>query len=69
MTRAGVEEQLRALTGVAVWNLAAPAVNRPHHDGWLIFLRPRYAWYGTPEAAADALLAGHHGNGIRIGLR
>ena len=56
MTRAGVEEQLRALTGVAIWNLAAPAVIRPHRDGWLIFLRPRYAWYGTPEAAADALL-------------
>ena len=46
-----------------------PAVIRPHRDGWLIFLRARYAWYGTPEAAADALLAGHHGNGIRIGLR
>jgi len=69
VTRAGVEEQLRALTGVAVWNLAAPAVIRLHRDGWLIFLRARYAWYGTPEAAADALLAGHHGNGIRIGLR
>ena len=69
MTRVGVEEQLRALTGVAVWNLAAPAVIRPHRDGWLIFLCARYAWYGTPEAAADALLAGHHGNSIRIGLR
>ena len=69
MTRPSVEEQLRALTRVAVWNLATPAVIRPHRDGWLIFLHARYAWYGTPEAAADALLAGHHGNGIRIGLR
>jgi hypothetical protein len=64
-----VEEQLRALVGVAVWNLAAPAVIRPHHDRWLIFMCSRHAWYGTPEAAADAMLAGHHGNGIRIGLR
>jgi hypothetical protein len=69
VTRVGAEEQLRALAGVAVWNLAAPAVIRPHRDGWLIFMRAQYAWYGTPEAAADALLAGHHGNGIRIRLR
>lgn len=69
MTRADVEEQLRALAGVAVWNLSAPAVIRPHRDGWLIFPRARYTWYGTGEVAADALLAGHHGNGIRIGLR
>lgn len=69
MTRPSVEEQLRALTRVAVWNLANPAVIRPHRVGWLIFLHARYAWYGTPEAAADVLLAGHHGNGIRIGLR
>ena len=69
MTRAGAEEQLRALAGAAVWHLAAPAVIRPHRDGWLIFMRAQYAWYGTAEAAADALLAGQNGNGIRIGLR
>ena len=51
------------------WNLAAPAVIRPHRDGWLIFMRAQYAWYGTAEAAADALLSGRHGNGIRIALR
>jgi hypothetical protein len=38
VTRAGVEEQSRALAGVAVWNLAAPAVIRPHRDGWVIFM-------------------------------
>lgn len=69
MTRADVAEQLRGLAGAAVWNLAAPAVIRPHRDGWLIFMRAQYAWYGTPGAAADALLAGHHRNGIRTGLR
>ena len=69
MTRADAEEQLRALAGAAVWNLAGPAVIRHHRDGWLIFMRARYAWYGTAEAAADALLAGHNGSGIRIGLR
>ena len=68
MTRADAEEQLRALAG-AVWNLAAPAVIRHRRDGWLIFMRAQYAWYGTAEAAADALLAGQHGSGIRIGLR
>ena len=69
MTRADAEEPLRALAGAAVWNLAAPAVIRPHRDGWLIFMRAQYAWYGTAEAAADALLSGRHGNGIRIALR
>jgi hypothetical protein len=69
VTRAGAEEQLRALAGAAVWNLAAPAVVRRHRDGWLIFMRAQYGWYGTAEAAADALLAGQHGSGIRIGLR
>ncbi|HEY7015028.1 MAG TPA: hypothetical protein VH480_19860 [Streptosporangiaceae bacterium] len=69
MTPTGVEEQLRALAGAAVWNLAAPAVIRPHRDGWLIFMCSRHAWYGTREAAADAMLAGHHGNGSRIGPR
>jgi hypothetical protein len=69
VTRAGAEEQLRALAGAAVWNLAAPAVIRRHRDGWLIFMRARYGWYGTAEAAADALLACQHGSGIRIGLR
>jgi len=49
VTRTGAEEQLRALAGVAVWNLAAPAVIRPHRDGWLIFMRAQYAWYGTPR--------------------
>ncbi len=69
MSRAGAEEQLRALAGAAVWNLAAPAVIRPHRGGWLMFMRAQYGWYGTAEAAADALLAGRHGSGIRIGLR
>jgi hypothetical protein len=32
-------------------------------------MRAQYAWYGTAEAAADALLSGRHGNGIRIALR
>jgi len=50
---------------VAVRDLAVPAVIRPHRDGWLIFLRGRYAWYGTAEAAADALLAGEHQDGLR----
>jgi hypothetical protein len=46
--------------GPAVWNLAAPAVIRPHRDGWLeLHMRP----LRDAEAAADALLAGHHGNG------
>ena len=59
MTRAEAVEQLRTLGTVAVWNLAVPAVIiRPHRDGWLIFLRGGHAWYGTAEAAADALLAG-----------
>jgi len=47
VTRAGVVEQLRTLATVAVWNLAVPAVIRPHRDGWLIFMRAQYAWYGT----------------------
>jgi hypothetical protein len=61
VTRADAEEPLRALAGAAVI--------RPHRDGWLIFMRAQYAWYGTAEAAADALLSGRHGNGIRIALR
>ena len=67
MTRADAGEQLRALASAAVWNLSVPAVIRPHRDGWLIFMRARYAWYGTAEAAADALLADEHANGIPIG--
>lgn len=66
MTRAGAAERLRALTSVAVWNLAAPAVIRPYRDGWLIYMRGQHAWYGTPEAAAGALLAGMHQDGIPI---
>ena len=59
VTRAEAAEQLRTLATVAVRNLAAPAVIRPRRDGWLIFIpAPGYAWYGTAEAAADALLAG-----------
>ena len=57
MTRDEAVEQLRTLGTAAVWNLAVPAVIRPHADGWLIFLRGGHAWYGTAEAAADALLA------------
>ena len=51
MTRAEAAEQLRTLATVAVRNLAVPAVIRPHRDGWLIFMRGGYAWYGTAEAA------------------
>lgn len=69
MTRADAEEQLRALADAAVWNLAVPAVIRPHRDGWLIFLRGQYAWYGASGAAADALLAGEHRDGIPTGPR
>jgi hypothetical protein len=69
VTCADAEEQLHALAGAAVWNLADPAVIRHHRDGWLIFMRAQYGWYGTAEAAADALLAGQQGSGIRIGLR
>ena len=61
---------LRALARAAVWNLSVPAVIRPHRDGWLAFMRGRHAWYGTAEAAADALLAGeHHPGGIPVNLR
>jgi hypothetical protein len=28
----------------------------------MIFMRAQYPWYGTAEAAADALLSGCHGN-------
>ena len=69
MTRAGTDDQLRALAGTAVWTLATPAVIRPYRDGWLIFMRAQYAWYGTAEAAADALLSGCHGNRIPNALR
>ena len=48
--------------------LAAPEVEHYHREGWLIFMRGRHAWYGTAEAAADALLAGEHRDGIAIGL-
>jgi hypothetical protein len=61
--------QLRPLGTVAVRNLAVPAVIRPCRDGWLIFLPGQgHAWYGTAEAAADALLAGEHRGGIPAGL-
>ena len=54
---------------MAVWNLAVPAVIRPCRDGWLIFLPGQgNAWYGTADAAADALLAGEHRGGIPAGL-
>lgn len=43
MTRAGTEGQLHALAGAAVRTLAAPAVIRPHRDGWLIFMRAQHA--------------------------
>ena len=49
MTRADAEEQLRALAGVAVWNLAAPAVIRPHRDGWLIFMRAQLRLVRDPR--------------------
>lgn len=69
MTRAEAAEQLRTLGAVAVWNLAAPAVIRPRLDGLLIFIHGEgYAWYGTAEAAADALLADQHRGGIPAGL-
>ena len=68
MTRAEAAEQLRTLATVAVRDLAVPAVIRPRRDGWLIFMRGGYAWYGTAEAAADALLAGEHRGGIPAGL-
>ncbi len=68
MTRAGAAEQLRTLATVAVWNLAVPAVIRPHRNGWLIFMRGGHAWYGTAEAAADALPAGEHRGGIPAAL-
>lgn len=68
MTRAGAVEQLWTLGTAAVRDLAVPAVIRPHRDGWLIFMRGRYAWYGTAEAAADALLAGEHHGGVPAGL-
>jgi hypothetical protein len=69
VTPTGVEEQLRALAGVAVWNLAAPGGHppAPRRLADLHVLPPRLV--RTPEAAADAMLAGHHGNGSRIGLR
>ena len=69
MTRAEAVEQLRTLGTVAAWDLAVPAVIRPCRDGWLIFLHGEgHAWYGTAEAAADALLAGEHRGGIPAGL-
>ena len=68
MTRAEAVEQLRTLGTAAVRDLAVPAVIRPHRDGWLIFMRGGHAWYGTAEAAADALLAGEHRGGIPAGL-
>ena len=34
-----------------------PGGRPPARDGWLIFMRGGHAWYGTAEAAADALLA------------
>jgi hypothetical protein len=69
VTRAEAVAQLRTLGTVAVWNLAVPAVIRPCRDGWLIFLPGEgHAWYGTAEAAADALLAGEHRGGIPAGL-
>jgi len=45
-----------------------PGGIRPHRDCWLIFLGGGHAWYGTAEAAADALLAGEHRGGIPAGL-
>ncbi len=68
MTRAGAAEQLRTLATVAVWNLAVPAVIRPHRNGWLIFMRGVHGWYGTAEAAADAVPAGEHRGGIAAAL-
>jgi len=69
VTRAEAAEQLRTLGTVAVWNLAVTAVIRPYRDGWPIFLPGQgHAWYGTAEAAADALLAGEHHGGIPAGL-
>ena len=68
MTRAEAVEQLRTLGTVAVRDLAVPAVIRPRRDGWLIFMRGGHPWYGTAEAAADALLAGEHRGGIPAGL-
>jgi len=68
VTRAEAVEQLRTLGTVALWNLAVPAVIRPHRGGWLIFMRGGHAWYGTAEMAADALLAGEHRGGIPAGL-
>ena len=54
---------------MAVWNLTAPAVIRPRRDGWLIFTPGEgYAWHGTRQAAADALLAGGHRSGMSAGL-
>lgn len=69
MTRAEAAEQLRTLATVVVRDLAAPALIRPRRDGWLIFIPGEgYAWYGTAEAAADAVLAGEHPGGIPAGL-
>ena len=68
MTRAEAVEQLRTLATAAVRDLAVPAVIRPHRDGRLIFMRGGHAWYGTAEAAADALLAGEHRGGMPAGL-
>ncbi len=53
---------------MAVWNLAVPAVIRPHRDGWLIFMRGGHPWYGSAEAAADTLLAGEYRGGMPGGL-
>jgi hypothetical protein len=68
VTRPEAAEQLRTLAAAAVRDLAVPAVIRPHRDGWLIFMRGGHAWYGTAEAAADALLAGEHRGGMPAGL-
>jgi hypothetical protein len=68
VTRAEAVEQLRTLGTAAVRDLAVPAVFRPHRDGWLIFMRGRYARYRTAEAAADALPAGEHRGGIPAAL-
>jgi hypothetical protein len=69
VTRAEAAEQLRALGTMAVWNPAVPAVIRPRRDGWLIFMPGAgHAWYGTAEAAADALLTREHRGGTPVGL-
>jgi hypothetical protein len=65
VTRTCAEEHLCAPAGAAGLVTALAAIRH----GRLIFMRARYTWCGTAEAAMDVLPSGRHGNSIPIALR